>query len=79
MSAVRMCDKCSRVFSENADGWSTLQGTTIKRVEGRPQAVHQTIDLCPACVSQPAENPYAALEPRRETPATIVDHAPHTD
>lgn len=79
MSAVRMCDKCSRVFSENAEGWSSMTGTTWRTVDGRRQQAHQTIDLCPACVSAPVENPYAALEPRRETPATIVDHAPHTD
>jgi hypothetical protein len=47
---VRMCDTCSNVFSENAEGWSTGNMTvTKKNAEGRITPVTITQDKCPDC------------------------------
>lgn len=57
MSSVRMCDKCSTVFSENEDGWQTFTATTMVEDEtGNKTQKVQHLDTCPAC----------ALIPRRQ-------------
>lgn len=33
MSAVRMCDNCGTVFSENSEGWTTISGSMRKKSE----------------------------------------------
>lgn len=33
MSAVRMCDNCGKVFSENSEGWTTFSGSRRKRAK----------------------------------------------
>jgi hypothetical protein len=45
-----MCDTCSRIFSENEDGWATGSIQQMHRAEDgvmRPKAVQQ--DACPDC------------------------------
>jgi hypothetical protein len=62
MSAVRMCDNCGRIFSENEDGWATaVVQQSKKRPDGgvRLSAVQQ--DACPEC--NPAGRP-VELRPR---------------
>lgn len=51
MSAVRMCDRDGKVFSERADGWGTFTGSTRRFNErtGRTENVTETLDLCPDC------------------------------
>lgn len=65
MSAVRMCDKCGKIFSENAPGWTTFTGSTMRMVEGRRTTVQQSMDLCPPCTdgTTAAQNPYAITAP----------------
>lgn len=56
MSAVRMCDNCGRIFSENEDGWATaVVQQSKRRADGgtRLSAVQQ--DACPEC--NPAGRP----------------------
>lgn len=48
MSAVRMCDTCGRIFSENEDGWGTGAIQQMKRDRTgamRPISIQQ--DVCP--------------------------------
>jgi hypothetical protein len=48
MSAVRMCDQCGRIFSENEDGWTTAPVQSMKRDErGQMRPVVSQRDLCP--------------------------------
>lgn len=49
MSSVRMCDRCGQVFSERAEGWSSQEGTIMRKNQetGRMEQVHAQIDLCP--------------------------------
>lgn len=50
MSGVRMCDKCGTIFSENAEGWTTLTGTRlVTDSEGRKRQVTKQMDTCPSC------------------------------
>jgi hypothetical protein len=50
MSSVRMCDRCSTVFSERTDGWSTFTGSTRKRdADGKTVMISDTLDSCPEC------------------------------
>lgn len=50
MSSVRMCDRCSNVFSELEDGWQTFQATTQKTDEdGRRVSISVAMDACPSC------------------------------
>ena len=54
MSTVRMCDKCGKIFSENAEGWQTFTGSSMTTDEfGRriPRTVQ--MDLCPADAQGP--------------------------
>lgn len=79
MSAVRMCDKCGKIFSENAPGWTTFTGSTMRMVEGRRTTVQQSMDLCPPCTdgTTAAQNPYAiaATAPDAQTAATVAGRA----
>lgn len=54
MSAVRMCDKCGDIFSENTDGWSTFQGARVIRDEktGQTRSVTEAMDVCSECTGQ---------------------------
>jgi hypothetical protein len=69
MSAVRMCDNCGRIFSENEDGWATaVVQQSKKRPDGgvRLSAVQQ--DACPECnpAGRPVEmRPRIDLGPRQ--------------
>jgi hypothetical protein len=58
MSAVRMCDKCAVIFSENAEGWGVGSISTNKRNErtGRLELTQQAMDLCPVCNRGPSEH-----------------------
>lgn len=58
MSAVRMCDRCGTIFSENAEGWGVGTISTNKRNErtARLEIVSQTIDLCPTDNAGPNEH-----------------------
>lgn len=79
MSAVRMCDKCGKIFSENAPGWTTFTGSTMRMVEGRRTTVQQSMDLCPPCTdgTTAAQNPYAiaATAPDAQNAATVAGRA----
>ena len=64
MSSVRMCDKDGQIFSENAEGWSTFNGS-IQRVDPvtkQRSMVQRTMDLCPDCteVSMNGQQPALA-------------------
>lgn len=58
MSAVRMCDRCGTIFSENAEGWGVGTISTNKRNErtGRLEMTQLSIDLCPVDNRGPAEH-----------------------
>jgi hypothetical protein len=47
MSAVRMCDVCGRVFSENEDGWTTAPVQAMKRIDGVMKPHTEQRDACP--------------------------------
>lgn len=51
MSSVRMCDRCGRIFSENADDWSTFSGS--RRVRNKETGQYTRVDVdqdaCPRC------------------------------
>lgn len=51
MSSVRMCDRCSKIFSELEDGWQTFQATTMKTdaETGAKHPISVAMDACPAC------------------------------
>jgi hypothetical protein len=50
MSSVRMCDRCSTIFSERGEGWSTFTGATRKRNDdGQWVTQSDTLDSCPEC------------------------------
>lgn len=82
MSAVRMCDKCGKIFSENAPGWTTFTGSTMRMVEGRRTTVQQSMDLCPPCTdgTTAAQNPYAiaATAPDARTADAVTQPAAAT-
>ena len=47
-----MCDKCGQIFSENAEDWSTYQGTLKRRREdGSRYTESVTQDACPTCTN----------------------------
>lgn len=58
-----MCDKCGKIFSENAPGWTTFTGSTMRMVEGRRTQVSQSMDMCSPCTdgTTAAMNPYAIV------------------
>ena len=58
MSAVRMCDKCGTIFSENAEGWQTMSATN-RRKNSEGQWINESVvlDSCPECSFQPATIP----------------------
>lgn len=50
MSTVRMCDRCGNIFSEREDGWTSMQGTTMRRDEkGQMRQTTEALDACPRC------------------------------
>ncbi len=61
MSAVRMCDVCGRVFSENEDGWTTAPVQVMKRVDGVMKPHNEQRDACPEDSGAPVN-----LRPRAE-------------
>lgn len=73
MSSVRMCDGCTEIFSENAEGWAT-QTATIQRRDpntGRLVSATAQLDKCPNCVE---------LEMGRSAnarPTTMLTAQPH--
>lgn len=63
MSSVRMCDRCGVVFSENAEDWSTFQGSRTRRdSDGRRFSETIIQDACPDCTT----NMYKAIEPKTQ-------------
>ena len=58
MSAVRMCDKCGTIFSENAEGWQTMSATN-RRKNADGQWINESVvlDTCPDCSFQAATIP----------------------
>ena len=47
-----MCDKCGQIFSENAEDWSTFQGSMKRRREdGSRYTESVTQDACAACTN----------------------------
>jgi hypothetical protein len=62
MSAVRMCDNCGRIFSENEDGWATaVVQQSKRRPDGGVRLSSVQQDACPAC--NPAGRP-VEMRPR---------------
>ena len=66
MSSVRMCDRCSSIFSERAEGWSTYTGAIRKRDDnGQWVTQSDTLDSCPECTelmtAPPPVRPMAQL------------------
>ena len=60
-----MCDKCGQIFSENAEDWSTYQGSMKRRREdGSRYTESVTQDACPACT-----NGTTVLTPRLAIPS----------
>jgi hypothetical protein len=60
-----MCDRCGTIFSEREDGWSTFQGSTVRRsVEGRQIATTDQIDTCSACTIGAGATPRLAIDDR---------------
>jgi hypothetical protein len=60
-----MCDKCGQIFSENAEDWSTYQGSMKRRREdGSRYTESVTQDACTACT-----NGNTVLTPRLAIPA----------
>lgn len=54
MSAARICDKCSIVFSELEDGWQSFTATTVRQDDnGETITVRQAMDACPSCALIP--------------------------
>lgn len=50
MSAVRMCDRCGRMFSENEPGWDSGNvGRRITRDDGTVNTVTRQFDQCGEC------------------------------
>jgi hypothetical protein len=63
MSAVRMCDTCSRIFSENEDNWGTAPVAVMKRgFDGTMRTHTQQRDICGDCNSEQPQD----LRPRAE-------------
>lgn len=63
MSAVRMCDSCGNIFSEREDGWTTLQGTQVRRdSSGQQRSVTEQMDTCSTCTVGPAKRPRLAID-----------------
>ena len=57
-----MCDKCTKIFSENETGWQTFTAQTIiEREDGERITKTQHLDACPEC----------ALVPTRQFPKEI--------
>ena len=53
MSSVRMCDRCSAVFSEREDGWSSQNAEINVRdpESGRMFTREVQMDSCAACTA----------------------------
>lgn len=51
MSSVRMCDRCGDIFSENSDGWTTMNGSQRRRdpATGETKTVTVQQDQCGRC------------------------------
>jgi hypothetical protein len=72
MSAVRMCDTCSRIFSENEDGWATAPVQKMKRnAIGTMVPTTEQRDSCPDCNRGQPVN----LRPHAETYAGELPNA----
>ena len=53
MSAVRMCDTCHTIFSENDPDWTT--GAVARRIRGQDgtiKTVNLTVDECGPCTEK---------------------------
>jgi len=74
MSAVRMCDRCGNVFSERADGWTSMQAQRVTRKDGRQVVTMENLDACPPC-SEGADDvtPRIAVASKSHTATTRVD------
>lgn len=65
MSSVRMCDRCSEIFSERAEGWSTFTGATRKRNDdGQWITQSDTLDSCPTCTELMTAPPQVRVTPQ---------------
>lgn len=65
MSSVRMCDKCSRVFSENEEGWQTASLQTVEYDDsGNQITVPIRHDLCSDCAVETPRRRNAGVEDR---------------
>lgn len=71
MSTVRMCDRCTEIFSERADGWSNFSGSTIKRdpETGKTSTIQDQLDLCPDCTFLQNNGGAKPTPPRGDTKA----------
>jgi len=50
MSAVRMCDRCGIIFSENAENWdSGSVGRKVTKADGTVHTVSRQFDQCGEC------------------------------
>lgn len=57
MSAVRMCDRCGRIFSENETGWASGSlGQKVTRDDGTVNTVSRQYDQCGECLGVQVRN-----------------------
>lgn len=56
MSAVRMCDRCGRIFPEGEEGSGIFGGSRMFKNErtGRMESVQTQMDVCGQCNTFPA-------------------------
>jgi hypothetical protein len=66
-----MCDRCGNIFSEREDGWTSMQGTTMRRDEkGQMRQTTEALDACPRCSAGPTvPKPQLAEWNSNEAPA----------
>lgn len=64
MSAVRMCDNCGVIFSENSDDWTTFTGRQKVRNQETKRIEFQQVDQdwCGMCVNKQQNTSPKAIE-----------------
>lgn len=71
MSSVRMCDICGTVFSERVEGWSTYEGTVMRKntMTGKMERVSDEMDACPEDTER-----RMGIQQRPELATTVSPH-----
>lgn len=71
MSSVRMCDRCTTIFSENADGWATQTASIQTRnADGKLITKSAQLDKCPDCTE-------LEMMPHQRVGETMLAAKPH--